>query len=89
MSNYGGARARARPRSDARRLCSAPLANPRARAVPALANVEFFGGLLVAAGAFTRPAALALAATMGLAVTFHLDATGLQGAPFGHVPNYS
>ena len=56
---------------------------------PALANVEFFGGLLVAAGAFTRPAALALAATMGLAVTFHLDATGLQGAPFGHVPNYS
>jgi len=50
---------------------------------------EFYGGALFAAGLLTRPAALSLLATMGGAVYFHLSATGLQGAPFGHVANYS
>ncbi|GMI47332.1 hypothetical protein TrCOL_g3068 [Triparma columacea] len=51
--------------------------------------VEFFGGGLFALGLLTRPAALSLLSTMIGAVYFHLSSTGPQGAPFGHVPNYS
>ncbi len=51
--------------------------------------VEFFGGILFALGLFTRPAALSLLTTMSAAVYFHISSTGFQGAPFGHVPNYS
>lgn len=51
--------------------------------------VEFWGGALFAAGFLTRPAALSLLTTMLGAVYFHLASTGLQGAPFGHVDNYS
>lgn len=51
--------------------------------------VEFFGGLLLAVGFLTRPAALSLLATMLGAVYFHLSSVGAQGFPLGHVPNYS
>jgi len=51
--------------------------------------IEFYGGILFALGFFTRPAALSLLTTMLGAVYFHLSATGLQGFPLGHVPNYS
>jgi uncharacterized membrane protein YphA (DoxX/SURF4 family) len=51
--------------------------------------VEFWGGVLLAIGFLTRPAALSLLVTMVAAVYFHLASTGLQGAPFGHVENYS
>jgi len=50
---------------------------------------EFFGGILLAIGFLTRPAALSLLGTMVAAVYFHLSATGTQGFPFGHVANYS
>lgn len=40
-------------------------------------------------GFLTRPAALSLLVTMMSAVYFHLSASGLQGFPLGHVPNYS
>jgi len=50
---------------------------------------EFFGGYLFAVGFLTRPVSLALLGTMMSAVYFHLSATGLQGFPLGHVPNYS
>lgn len=50
---------------------------------------EFVGGVLFACGFFTRPAAFTLFTTMISAVYFHISATGWQGAPFGHVPNYS
>jgi len=51
--------------------------------------VEFFGGGLFAIGFLTRPAALSLLTTMLGAVYFHFSSVGLQGAPFGHVANYS
>ena len=51
--------------------------------------VEFYGALLLGVGLLTRPASLALLVTMLGAVYFHLSATGLQGFPLGHVPNYS
>lgn len=51
--------------------------------------VEFYGGIFFALGFLTRPAALSLLTTMLGAVYFHLSATGLQGFPLGHVPNYS
>lgn len=51
--------------------------------------VEFYGGIFFALGFLTRPAALSLLGTMLGAVYFHLSATGLQGFPLGHVPNYS
>ena len=50
---------------------------------------EFWGGALLAIGFLTRPAALSLLVTMAAAVYFHVASTGLQGAPFGHVENYS
>ena len=51
----------------------------------------FCAALLGAARAFQppRPAALSLLVTMAAAVYFHVASTGLQGAPFGHVENYS
>ncbi len=39
----------------------------------AIGIVEFFGGLAITIGLFTRPAALAVAIFMGYAVAFHLD----------------
>ncbi|GAX23540.1 hypothetical protein FisN_14Hh283 [Fistulifera solaris] len=51
--------------------------------------VEFGGGILLALGFLTRPAALSLLITMMGAVYFHLSATGAQGFPLGHVPNFS
>ena len=51
--------------------------------------VEFFGGIFFALGLFTRPAALSLLMTMAGAVYFHASSSGWQGAPFGHVSNYS
>lgn len=50
---------------------------------------EFYGGALFALGFLTRPAAVSLLVTMASAVYFHVASTGLQGAPFGHVENYS
>jgi len=50
---------------------------------------EFWGGVLFAIGLLTRPAALTLLGTMLAAVYFHVASTGWQGAPFGHVENYS
>ncbi|KAL3944998.1 MAG: hypothetical protein SGBAC_000918 [Bacillariaceae sp.] len=50
---------------------------------------EFFGGIFFMLGFLTRPAALSLLVTMMSAVYFHLSASGLQGFPLGHVPNYS
>lgn len=50
---------------------------------------EFFGGICLALGFLTRPAALSLLVTMVSAVYFHLSASGLQGFPLGHVSNYS
>ena len=51
--------------------------------------IEFFGGILLAIGFLTRPAALALLSTMLGAVYSHAASTGFQGFPLGHVPNYS
>ncbi|GAX10763.1 hypothetical protein FisN_14Lh283 [Fistulifera solaris] len=51
--------------------------------------IEFGGGILLALGCLTRPAALSLLITMMGAVYFHLSATGAQGFPLGHVPNFS
>jgi uncharacterized membrane protein YphA (DoxX/SURF4 family) len=51
--------------------------------------VEFSGGICFTVGFLTRPASLLLFGTMISAVYFHLSSTGLQGFPFGHVPNYS
>lgn len=50
---------------------------------------EFFGGICLALGFLTRPAALSLLVTMMGAVYFHLSAVGSQGFPLGHVSNYS
>lgn len=50
---------------------------------------EFWGGALFAIGLLTRPAAATLFGTMCAAVYFHVASTGWQGAPFGHVENYS
>ena len=50
---------------------------------------EFGGGILLALGFLTRPASFTLFGTMCAAVYFHLASTGLQGAPLGHVENYS
>jgi uncharacterized membrane protein YphA (DoxX/SURF4 family) len=50
---------------------------------------EFFGGIFLALGFLTRPAALSLLVTMVPAVYFHLSSSGLQGFPLGHVSNYS
>ena len=50
---------------------------------------EWWGGVLFAIGFLTRPAAGTLLVTMLGAVYFHLASTGWQGAPFGHVENYS
>lgn len=50
---------------------------------------EFWGGILLAIGFLTRPAALALFASMIGAVYFHVTSTGLQGFPLGHVASYS
>ena len=50
---------------------------------------EFYGGILLAVGFLTRPAALSLLVTMMGAVYFHLSSVGAQGFPLGHVPNYS
>lgn len=50
---------------------------------------EFGGGLLLALGFLTRPAALSLLVSMIGAVYFHLASVGAQGFPLGHVPNYS
>ncbi|GMH68611.1 hypothetical protein TrST_g11998 [Triparma strigata] len=51
--------------------------------------VEFLGGIFLVLGFLTRPASLSLLMTMSAAVYFHINSTGLQGFPFGHVPNYS
>ena len=51
--------------------------------------VEYWGAVLLGLGLATRPAAGLLSVTMLGAVSFHLQATGLQGFPFGHVDNYS
>lgn len=50
---------------------------------------EFYGGILLAIGLLTRPAALSLLVTMMGAVYFHLASVGAQGFPLGHVSNYS
>jgi putative oxidoreductase len=50
---------------------------------------EYVGGILLAVGFLTRPAALSLLVSMMGAVYFHLSAVGAQGFPFGHVSNYS
>jgi len=50
---------------------------------------EFLAAWLLFFGLLTRPAAAALFVTMCLAISFHLQSTGLQGFPFGHVENYS
>jgi len=50
---------------------------------------EFYGGLCLALGFLTRPAALSLLVTMMGAVYFHLSSVGPQGFPLGHVANYS
>jgi len=50
---------------------------------------EFFGGIFLALGFLTRPAALSLLVSMLSAVYFHLSAVGSQGFPLGHVSNYS
>ena len=51
--------------------------------------IEFWGGAAFAIGFLTRPAALSLLGTMLAACYFHVASTGWQGAPFGHVENYS
>ena len=51
--------------------------------------IEFYGGIFLALGFLTRPAALLLLGTMLSAVFFHLSSVGSQGFPLGHVPNYS
>lgn len=51
--------------------------------------IEYYGAILLGIGFLTRPAALSLLVTMMGAVYFHLSSVGLQGAPFGHVANYS
>eukprot|EP00316_Scyphosphaera_apsteinii_P017300 CAMPEP_0119319378 /NCGR_PEP_ID=MMETSP1333-20130426/49215_1 /TAXON_ID=418940 /ORGANISM="Scyphosphaera apsteinii, Strain RCC1455" /LENGTH=187 /DNA_ID=CAMNT_0007325767 /DNA_START=133 /DNA_END=696 /DNA_ORIENTATION=+ len=51
--------------------------------------IEFWGGVLVALGLFTRPVSALLFVTMLGAVYFHLASTGVQGFPLGHVENYS
>merc|ERR1719450_1354784 len=50
---------------------------------------EFGAACLLFLGLLTRPAAAALFVTMCLAISFHLQSSGLQGFPFGHVENYS
>ena len=49
---------------------------------PLLAATEFFGGILVAIGLFTRPAALASAIVLAVTIYFHgiVRAEGLGGA---------
>lgn len=51
--------------------------------------IEFYGGICLALGFLTRPAALSLLGTMMGAVYFHLSSVGAQGFPLGHVSNYS
>ena len=51
--------------------------------------IEFYGGICLALGFLTRPAALSLLGTMMGAVYFHLSAVGSQGFPLGHVESYS
>ena len=51
--------------------------------------IEFYGGIFLALGFLTRPAALSLLVTMMGAVYFHLSSVGPQGFPLGHVANYS
>ena len=49
---------------------------------PLLAATEFFGGILIAIGLFTRPAALAAAIVLAVTVYFHgiVQGEGLAGA---------
>ena len=42
----------------------------------------------LALGVLARPSALALASTMGLAVFFHIDETGLEGFPLAVVEGH-
>ena len=51
--------------------------------------IEFYGAIFFTIGFLTRPASLLLMSTLLSAVYFHLASNGLQGFPFGHVPNYS
>jgi len=50
---------------------------------------EVVCGFLMVFGLFTRPAALGMCVTMAFATYFHLEKTGLQGFPFGHVPAHT
>eukprot|EP00238_Polyblepharides_amylifera_P003738 CAMPEP_0196585016 /NCGR_PEP_ID=MMETSP1081-20130531/49336_1 /TAXON_ID=36882 /ORGANISM="Pyramimonas amylifera, Strain CCMP720" /LENGTH=165 /DNA_ID=CAMNT_0041906421 /DNA_START=182 /DNA_END=679 /DNA_ORIENTATION=- len=49
------------------------------------AYVELICSVTFIIGFFTRPSALALCGTMGGALVFHLNKTGLEGFPFGVV----
>ena len=49
------------------------------------AATELAAPVLLALGVLARPSALALATTMGLAVAFHVDESGLEGFPFAVV----
>lgn len=51
---------------------------------PLLSATEFFGGLLIAVGLFTRPAALATAIQMAVVVYFHwiVLGQGLKGSEY-------
>jgi putative oxidoreductase len=50
---------------------------------------EVVCGFLMVFGLFTRPAALGMCFTMVLATYFHIEKTGWQGFPFGHVPAHT
>merc|ERR1719161_1639751 len=50
---------------------------------------EVVCGFLMVFGLFTRPAALGMCVTMILATYFHIEKTGWQGFPFGHVPAHT
>ena len=50
--------------------------------------VELVCPVLLALGVLGRPAAAALLGTMGCAVTFHLNQTGLEGFPLAVVENH-
>ena len=53
------------------------------------AATQIVGAGLLAVGAFSRPVALSMLATMLVAVVFHLENTGLEGFPLAVVPAHS
>ena len=52
------------------------------------AAAELVAPVGLALGVLARPSALALASTMGLAVFFHIDETGLEGFPLAVVEGH-